>query len=586
MAGRIPKNFIDDLLARTDIVEVVDAHVKLTKAGQNHKACCPFHHEKSPSFTVSADKQFYHCFGCGAHGTAVGFLMEYLGLDFPEAIETLAERLGLEVPREGGGPSEDWAPLREGLNAANQWFRNQLKNHGSRQLAVEYLKGRGLSGKIAVTFELGFAPAGRDNLLKALKSPSVDTQHLVKAGLVAERGPGQYVDRFRNRIMFPIHDRRGQVIGFGARVLDDGQPKYLNSPETPLFHKGRELYGLYQARKANRKLDRLVVVEGYMDVVALAQYGVTNAVATLGTAATSEHVERLFQQTSRVVFCFDGDRAGRQAAWRALENALPHMRDGRGIAFVFLPDGEDPDSLVRAQGSEAFEALVNNAKPLSDVLFDQLSADLDLRSMEGRSKLFQDAKPLIDKLPASAFQELARSRLAELTELSTSQLSQLSGETSRTAGTRRRKSNDVANEKRAPSLVRTAIRLLLHHPRLAQEVDNPQQLEGVRLAGISLLREMIELLHESPDLTVSAVLEHFRDHTDGQHLGKLLVDGAPLPEGDSGAHAEFTDAVSRMSASVRQNRRRVLERKASEPEGLTSAEKAEYAALVTGQTRN
>jgi DNA primase len=584
MAGLIPKPFIDELIARVDIAEVISGYVKLTKAGHDFKACCPFHHEKTPSFTVSARKQFYHCFGCGAHGTVVGFLMDYAGLDFPDAIEHLAERQGIDVPREGGGPSEDWTALREALTQANAWFRAQLRTHASKKEAVDYLKRRGLTGQVAATFELGLAPPGRENLLRALGEKSIERPLMLQAGLVAERAPGQYHDRFRNRVMFPIHDKRGQVVGFGARVLDDGQPKYLNSPETPLFHKGRELYGLFQARKAHRKLDRLLVVEGYMDVVALAQFGITYAVATLGTAATSDHIERLFQNTSRVVFCFDGDRAGRAAAWRALENALPHMRDGRGIGFVFLPDGEDPDTLVRAQGPDALEALIRDARPLSDVLFEHLSVDLDLRSMEDRSKLYQEAKPLLEQLPPGAFRELAQGRLAQLTELSTNQIVGLISASAPQRQTGAPSANRTKGDgSRAPSLVRAAIVLLLHHPGLAQTLPDLIDLNSVDLPGVNLFRAMLDLLHKSPDLSASRVIEHFRDDPEGQHLGKLLADGGPLLSDGAGLEAEFRDAVERIVLSAHHRRRRALERKSAGPDGLSQKEKTEYAALVANE---
>lgn len=577
MSGLIPKNFIDDLVARTDIVEVIDSHVKLTKGGRDWKACCPFHNEKSPSFTVSPDKQFYHCFGCGAHGTVVGFLMEYTGLDFPEAIEHLAERAGIEVPREGGGPREDWTALRDLMARANDWFRQQLRTHPAREQAVAYLKGRGLSGEAAARYELGLAPPGRDNLLRALGPDQEARALMVQAGLAIERDPGQYIDRFRNRVMFPIHDRRGQVVGFGARVLDDGQPKYLNSPETPLFHKGRELYGLHQARKANRKLERLLVVEGYMDVVALAQFGITTAVATLGTAATSDHIEKLFQNTGRVVFCFDGDKAGQRAAWRALENALPHMRDGRGVGFVFLPDGEDPDTLVRASGAEALEAMIRDARPLSDVLFDRLVEDNDLSTMEGRSKLYDDARPLLDQLPPGAFQALARGHLAKLTALSPAQIEGLAG--SEPAPERRPVASESARtDRKPPSLARTAITMLLHQPALAARLENPGRLANVDLPGVPLLARMLDLLATRPDLTPSAVIEHFRDDREGRHLERLLVGKPPLL--NQGLEADFRGAIEGIAALAEQSRRRALQVQATSPEGLSEEERQEYNTLL------
>ncbi|NIP82922.1 MAG: DNA primase, partial [Gemmatimonadetes bacterium] len=353
MAGRIPRQFIDDLLSRVDIVDVVDEYVPLKKGGKDHKACCPFHNEKTPSFTVSADKQFYHCFGCGAHGTAIGFLMEYAHMDFVEAVEDLAARAGLEVPREAGSGQreESLQPIYDILARASAWYQKQLRQHPEAGSAKDYLKGRGLSGEIAAQFQLGFAPTGWDNLLGAIGATDAERALMARAGLLVDKGGGGFYDRFRGRVIFPILDRRGRTIGFGGRVLGDDTPKYLNSPESAIFHKGRELYGLYQARKAAGKPERLIVVEGYMDVVALAQHGIRNAVATLGTAATEAHLEQLFRVSQDVVFCFDGDEAGRRAAWRALETALPAMHDGRQAFFMFLPEGQDPDSLVRERGA-------------------------------------------------------------------------------------------------------------------------------------------------------------------------------------------------------------------------------------------
>ncbi|MFP4181655.1 MAG: DNA primase, partial [Thiohalospira sp.] len=365
MAGRIPQNFIDDLVSRTDIVEVIGERVPLKRKGREYAACCPFHDERTPSFYVSPEKQFYHCFGCGAHGTALGFLMDYGHLSFPEAVEDLAGRLGLDVPREGDDgrpPAPDRTPLYETLAAAADYYRAMLRRHDQARRAADYLKGRGVSGATARDYGLGFAPPGWRNLLPALGGGEETRKRLVEAGLLIERDDGGVHDRFRDRVIFPIHDHRGRPIAFGGRILGDGEPKYLNSPESPVFHKGRELYGLYEARRALRRLDRLLVVEGYMDVIALAGAGVHHAVATLGTATTADHLDRAFRLTGEVVFCFDGDRAGREAAWRALENALPVLRDGRSVRFLFLPEGEDPDTLVRREGGAAFGERENAAE--------------------------------------------------------------------------------------------------------------------------------------------------------------------------------------------------------------------------------
>ncbi|MBC3410961.1 DNA primase [Pseudomonas sp. SWRI107] len=432
MAGLIPQSFIDDLLNRTDIVDVVSSRIQLKKAGKNHSACCPFHKEKTPSFTVSPDKQFYYCFGCGAGGNALGFIMDHDNLDFPQAVEELARAAGMEVPREEGRRGQKPrqpvdSPLYPLLEAATEFYRQALRNHPTRKAAVEYLKGRGLSGEIARDFSLGFAPPGWDNLLKHLGADTLQQKVMIDAGLLIENAEsGKRYDRFRDRVMFPIRDSRGRVIAFGGRVLGDDKPKYLNSPETPVFHKGQELYGLYEARKHNRNLDEIIVVEGYMDVIALAQQGLRNAVATLGTATSEEHLKRLFRVVPSVLFCFDGDQAGRKAAWRALESTLSSLQDGRRARFLFLPEGEDPDSLVRAEGTDAFRARINqHAQPLADYFFEQLSNEADPRSLEGKAHMATLAAPLIEQVPGANLRQLMRNRLREITGLDPQQMEQL-----------------------------------------------------------------------------------------------------------------------------------------------------------------
>jgi DNA primase len=424
MAGLIPQSFIDDLLNRTDIVEVVSSRLSLKKTGKNYSACCPFHKEKTPSFSVSPDKQFYYCFGCGAGGNALGFIMDLDNMDFPQAVEELAKAAGMQVPREeGGGPSKPRvptdSPLYAILTAAADFYRQALKSHPARKPAVEYLKGRGLSGVIARDFGLGFAPPGWDSLFKHLGADSLQQKAMIDAGLLIENSDtGKRYDRFRDRVIFPIRDSRGRVIAFGGRVLGDDKPKYLNSPETPVFHKGQELYGLYEARKNNRDLDEIMVVEGYMDVIALAQQGLRNAVATLGTATSEEHLKRIFRLVPSVLFCFDGDQAGRRAAWRALEATLPNLQDGRRARFLFLPEGEDPDSLVRKEGTEAFRLRIQQqAQSLADYFFQQLTEESDPRSMEGKAHLATLATPLIDKIPGSNLRALMHQHLSELTGL-------------------------------------------------------------------------------------------------------------------------------------------------------------------------
>ena len=421
-AGRIPQAFIDEVLLRTDIVDLIDARVKLKRAGKNYAACCPFHQEKSPSFTVNREKQFYYCFGCGASGNALSFLIEHDRLEFIDGLKQLAGHAGMTLPetREAGSSQRDsQQPLFDALDAAAQYFEQQLRQAPARERAVSYLKKRGVTGAVAKHFRLGYAPPGWDNLLQDLGKDPVAHERLLQAGLLIRNEQRNSVyDALRDRVIFPIRDFRGRVIAFGGRVLNDDKPKYLNSPESPVFHKGQELYGLYEARQSG-KLTRLLVVEGYMDVVALAQNGISEAVATLGTATSTTHIERLFRVVSEVVFCFDGDNAGRRAAWRALENALPALKDGVSARFLFLPDGEDPDSLVRREGPELFRARIDaDAVPLTEQLFKHLSEDLSLSSLEGRSKLANEALPLLALVPESLFKTLLLQRLSELTELS------------------------------------------------------------------------------------------------------------------------------------------------------------------------
>lgn len=431
MAGLIPQSFIDDMLDRLDIVDVVDSRVKLKKTGKNYSACCPFHDEKTPSFTVSPDKQFYYCFGCGASGNALGFVMDYERLSFPDAVESLARLTGLEVPREVQTEAQEKREQEKRsiytlLEKADGFYQQQLRHHPSKHLAVNYLKNRGLDGKTAKTYGVGFAPPGWDNLLKSLAHNDEDKHLLIEGGmLIHQEQEKKLYDRFRHRIMFPIRDTRGRVIGFGGRVLGDDKPKYLNSPETPVFHKGQELYGLYEARLAYRELPRLLVVEGYMDVVSLAQFGIGYGVATLGTACGPDHLDRAFKYTNEVVFCFDGDKAGRSAAHRALEASLDTMTDGRTVKFLFLPEGEDPDTLVRQIGPEKFERMIELAVPFEDYLFDAVAEGLNIRTMEGRATFSKRAAPLLERLPKGVFRELMFESLATRTGLNRNILQEL-----------------------------------------------------------------------------------------------------------------------------------------------------------------
>ncbi len=511
----IPTDFIQTLLARVDIVDVIDRHVPLKKAGANYAACCPFHSEKSPSFTVSPTKQFYHCFGCGAHGTAIGFLMEYGGRTFPDAVGELARDAGLEVPRdERPGERErraESASLTDLLLAAAHFYRAELKDSPR---AIAYLKGRGLTGEIAARFGLGYAPDAWQSLLRVF--PNYEDPMLESAGLVIAGDGDKRYDRFRDRIMFPIHDHRGHVIGFGGRIIDQGEPKYLNSPETPVFSKGRELYGLYHARSAIRDAGKVVVVEGYMDVVALAQHGVGYAVATLGTATTPIHVQKLFRQTDSVVYCFDGDAAGKRAAWRALENTLAALADGKNAQFLFLPDGEDPDDFVRKRGRAAFEAALADATPLSAFLFDELSARHPPTTAEGQAALAQAATAYLADVRAPILHAVLRRRLAELTGLPEPTLRTLLGAAGAPnprpapddvpSPAPRRASFSGARTRRAPSLARSLLHALLLQPALAASVDIPHPDDGT--PDGAALAAVIEVLAQAP-MTTPGVVQQF-----------------------------------------------------------------------------
>ncbi len=501
----IPNDFIQTLLSRVDIVGVIDRYVPLKKAGTNFAACCPFHSEKTPSFTVSPTKQFYHCFGCGAHGTAISFLMEYGGRPFPDAVEELAREAGLEVPRthpsQAATSQEDGSDLSGVLLQAAKFYRQQLKES---ERAIAYLKGRGLSGPVAARFGIGYAPDDWQPL--AAVFPDYQAKPLEVAGLVIAGEAGKRYDRFRDRIMFPIHDSSGRVIGFGGRVLDKGEPKYLNSPETPLFSKGRELYGVFQARPAIRAASRVVVVEGYMDVVALAQHGVEYAVATLGTATTPTHAQKLFRATDTVIFCFDGDEAGRRAAWRALENTLAVLADGKDARFLFLPDGEDPDDFIRKRGTGAFEELLDGATPLSEFLLSELALRHPPRSAEGRAALVNAAKPLLAQLAAPIFGALIRRRLSELAGLPEREMTALlpyHRVVSPAPPVRR-----SGASRPAPSLIRGLIQCVLLEPELVRRFAVPKPL-GTSVDGAALAALVAFCESSKVPLTTAGVMQHF-----------------------------------------------------------------------------
>lgn len=584
MSARIPRSFIDDLLSRVDIVDVIDARVPLKKAGKDYKACCPFHDEKTPSFTVSQDKQFYHCFGCGAHGSAIGFLMEYEHMNFPEAVEELAARAGIEVPREAATAtrSERADDLIPTLKQAQRFYQQQLRAPAGRA-AVDYLKIRGVSGEIAAAFNLGYAADAWNGLLNAVGTDAAAQAALARAGLTVKKDDGGYYDRFRARLMFPIEDYRGRLIGFGGRVIGAGEPKYLNSPDTPLFHKGRELYGLFRAREAIRAANRVLVVEGYMDVIALAQFGVDYAVATLGTATTRDHLERLFRFAPEVVFCFDGDRAGREAAWRALENALPVVHAGRQAGFLFLPEGEDPDTLVRKEGRAAFEARLRNVIALPDLFFQTLSQRVDLQRLDGRARLVELARPLLAAMQPDALRGLMLERLADLAQLTPQRLDALVGRPA-SATARAPQPQGRATSDRKPSLVRLAVALLLHEPALAAGyIAQRETLGDSDEPGMDLLRELLNVLAREPHLRTGALVEHFRGSPHEGAIGRLAVWRHPVLDQDRAAELAGVMRGLRRAANERATERLLMKERTQGR--LDAADKVELRRLLEEKTR-
>ena len=573
MVGKIPEQFIQDVLARTDIVDLIDARVPLKRSGSNFMACCPFHHEKTPSFSVNRQKQFYYCFGCGAHGTAISFLMDYDRLTFPEAIEELAGHLGLPVPRESGAgePRPPGAaaiePLYDILERASRHYQQQLKTHPDAARAVAYLRRRGVSGEIARRYRLGFAPPGPRGL-----PPEWPPELLQRAGLTRDRGG----DWFRDRVMFPIRDRRGRTVGFGGRILDEGQPKYLNSPETDVFHKHREVYGLYELLESRRKPDGILVVEGYMDVIALAQFGLQEAVATLGTATSAEQVGLLFRYSPTLVFCFDGDAAGRKAAWKALESSLAHLREGRQLRFLLLPEGYDPDSLVREEGVDGFRHRIEAAQTFSDYFFDRLLSGLDIATIEGRAALVARAQPHIQKLPGGVFRDMVEQHLAALSHQSPAQAAPATPPGARDPRLRRDRTQIAGH----PSAIRTFLALLVQHPRLVEHIDTAS---AARLAALdrhgALLSRLIAYLAEHPDVSPAGLLEGFRDMPEHRVLAKLMAWDTQV--GADGIEPTFLDHLRHLTVELpRASRLEWLIQK-SRREPLSDAERAELRALTS-----
>ncbi|OEE40651.1 DNA primase [Vibrio anguillarum] len=575
MAGHIPRSFIDDLLARLDIVDIIDARVKLKKKGKNYGACCPFHNEKTPSFSVSQEKQFYHCFGCGVHGNAIDFMMEYERLEFVEAIEELASFVGLEVPREqrsnghfSSAPkanSEEKRTLYDLMGSIAQFYRNQLKVPSNRH-AIEYLKDRGLSGEIVQKFGIGYIADEWDLVRKNFGQQQESQEMLVTGGMLIENDKGNRYDRFRGRIMFPIRDRRGRVIGFGGRVTGDGTPKYLNSPETPIFHKGKELYGLYDVMQAYREPPQILVVEGYMDVVALAQYGVDYSVASLGTSTTGDHLQLLFRQTNTVVCCYDGDRAGREAAWRALENALSYLKSGNILKFLFLPDGEDPDSYIRTHGKAAFEQLVQDAEPLSKYLFTNLLSQVDVGNNEGKAALEALALPLINKVPDTSLQ-------AQLLKI----LGQKTGIYKKPSLPESDKHRSQPHKELKRTPMREVIALLIQNPSYAEMVPDISSVQSLPIPGLSLLIEVLENCQAYPNITTGQLLEHWRGNKNETLLSRLASWEIPLVEDNQ--EELFLDSLDKILAQCIEKQIENLQAK-ERSVGLSAEERRELQDLM------
>jgi DNA primase len=549
MTGHIPQSFIDELLTRIDIVSVIETYITLKKAGTNYLALCPFHQEKTPSFTVSPNKQFFHCFGCGISGNAISFLMEYERMNFVDAIETLATQAGIEIPREAGISIQqpETQQFYEIMQKTALFYQRQLGKHSQSKRALDYLNQRGLSEKIIKQFKIGYTPPGWDNLLQAIDNNPKQKQHLVTTGMLIQKNQESIYDRFRDRIMFPIHDRRGRVIAFGGRVLsDEDTPKYLNSPETPIFHKGSELYGLYEARQANRQINRLLLVEGYMDVVALAQHGIDYAVATLGTSITANHLQLLLRTSQEIIFCFDGDNAGLAAAWRAMEITIPLLRDDWQIKFMFVPKGEDPDSLIRKEDKSKFEERIQQASSLPEFFFQHLSAEVDLQQIDGRARLVSLAMPYIQKMSADIMREMFLESLSKRVNMDINKLNKYIPTKSNSSP-----KNDAgfsSNQEIKPlsSPMRTAIALLIQHPNLAQYADKflNSDINFKLVPGMNLLHEILKLARNNANLTTGAILEHWRDKQEFTHLVKLAGYKHLLSEHD--LTTEFHDILKKL----------------------------------------
>ena len=580
MSGLIPQHFINDLVSRVDIVDVLSKRIDLKKAGKEFKAVCPFHNDKNPSLTISPSKGFYHCFSCGAHGTALGFLMEYEHLSFVEAIESLASDLGLEIPYEKSSkPIKQNNDLFSMMEKLQKKFQDNLKDESK---AIKYLKERGIDGRTAKKFGIGYAKKGWRNILDEFGKNEKQINLLTSLGLIIKKSDDNYYDRFRDRIIFPIRDARGRFIGFGGRVFNDEQPKYLNSPETSLFHKGKELYGLYECQQSMRDIDKLVLVEGYMDVIGLSQNGVEYAVASMGTATTNDHFNRLFRLTDSIFFCFDGDDAGLKAAWRALENSLIHLRDGRQIKFVFLPDGEDPDSYIKNNGTSKFEDRLDSGKDLSDFLIDKISENIDLKSIDGKARLAERAKPFISKIPDGIFKELIIEKLSASVSISSKKLTALISQMNKKESIKPKtrsftKMMNQKSSKTQPSIIKKSIMLILNYPEAAKNIKT-HDFKDYKKPGIKILLKLIKTIQDEANINAASLIERWRDDEEGKHLAKLAINLFPdNPEFD--ASKELNDSLVQITKNFYSERINFLIEKQSINE-LSEKDKNELSRMI------
>jgi len=581
MSGLIPQHFINDLIARIDIVEVIGKRIEIKKAGKEFKAICPFHDDSNPSLTISSAKGFYHCFSCGAHGTALGFLMDYEHLGFVEAIESLSSDLGIDIPYEKNSkPPKRNNNLFVLMDKIQEHYQNNLKNN---KKAIDYLKKRGINGKTAKRFNIGYAPHGWQNILDHFGQSNSEIKQLLSLGLIIKKDNNEHYDRFRNRIIFPIRDNRGRFIGFGGRILNQDQPKYLNSPETPLFHKGKELYGLYECQQAIRNIKKIVVVEGYMDVIGLAQHGVNYAVASMGTATTADHFTRLFRLTDFICFCFDGDQAGVDAAWRALENALPYIREGRQIKFVFLPNGEDPDSYIRNNSAADFEKQLKAGADLSDFLIDKIAQNIDIKSIDGKARLAEKAKPLISQIPKGIFKELIIEKLSEFIALSPKKLKTLITQNAKRNSIKFRNNKVTYNKtaqkknKESPSIIKKAITLVLNYPEIVKNIDDFSTNDQNK-PGTEILKKLIDTIKEEPKINTAGLIERWRDDKEGKYLGQLAI--TELPENtEFDALTELKNCFLLLEKIYYKERINILIDKQSKNE-LSAKEKNELGKLI------